>query len=176
MRIFERNIIMKKLLQLLCSFIILVSCSKEPSTIIWKTINFKTHYTIQVPDGFEGLGMTGFEGNIFEKYSTDNKIILSYDYPNGGTFFYDFGDTLPNPHPNYIMIKDYSNNLVTLNHIEMFNHNLDTIGILYYSKDSICNGRLYWRDNGYVKQALDLKFILSEFNVVEQIINSIKEK
>lgn len=142
----------------------------------WTTINFKTNYTIQVPNDFVGMGMNGFEGNMFEKYSKDNTIYLSYAYSNGGTFFYDFGDTLQNPIPKSQIVKDQSNNFHSLDKMDFYILNSDTSGIFYYSSDSIAYGRVYWSDYGFYKQALDIKFDYSKSELVHLIISTIKRK
>ena len=142
----------------------------------WTTIDFKTNYTIQVPEGFEGVGMTGFEGYSFFKNSKDNKISLSYFYC-GSLSCMDFGDALPDSIPKSIQIMSDFDMLFTLNKTECFCQNSATIGILYYSNNSdITKGRLYWKDNGTLKQALELQFYLSEIETVKEIIESIKRK
>jgi hypothetical protein len=170
----------------------LMSCQKDNSienaecnnlTTIdsWTTINFKTNYTIQVPSGFKGLGMNGFEGNTFSKFSNDTSIILTYGYSNG-LFCFDFGDTLQTIMPASIKVKDNSENLITLDKVQRFCQNTETIGVLYYSEDSISNsklywnGRLYWKDNGLFKQAMEIKFPASELETAKEIIETIKSK
>jgi|GEM_PF-3339806 len=156
-------------------------CNNLTTVDSWTTINFKTNYTIQVPSGFKGLGMTGFEGNTFFKFSNDSTINLTYAYCNE-LFCNDFGDTLPTIIPASIKVKDNSENLISLDKIQRFCQNTETIGVLYYSNDTISNSklywnsRLYWKDNGLFKQAMQIKFPASELETVTEIIETIKTK
>ena len=134
-----------------------------------------------MPSGFEGLGMAGFEGNTFFKFSNDTTIILEYGYCND-LFCNDFGDTLQTTMPASIKIKDNSENLITLDKIQRFCQNSETIGLLYYSNDNVSNSklywnsRLYWKDNGLFKQAMQIKFPASGLETVKEIIETIKAK
>ncbi len=178
---------MKKLIVFFLFILWLTSCRKDDrndNTTCnnlatfpgWTTIDFKTNYTIQVPEGFEGVGMTGFEGYTFFKNSKDNKITLSYFYC-GPLSCADFGDALSDSIPKSLQITGDFDALITLNKIEYFCQNSETLGILYYSNNSdITKGRLYWKDNGKLKQALELQFYLSEIETVREIIASIKRK
>jgi hypothetical protein len=156
-------------------------CNNLKTADGWTTISFKTNYTIQVPSGFKGLGMAGFEGNTFSKFSNDTTIILEYGYCND-LFCNDFGDTLQTAIPLIIKIKDNSNNLITLDKIQRFCQNAETVGILYYSNDSISNCKLYWnsrlylKDNGLFKQAMQIKFPASGLETANEIIETIKSK
>ncbi|MGD0756568.1 MAG: hypothetical protein ABR927_16070 [Bacteroidales bacterium] len=157
------------------------ACNNLTSVDSWTTISLKTNYTIQIPSGFKGLGMAGFEGNTFSKFSNDTTIILEYGYCNN-LFCNDFGDTLQTTIPLSIKVKDNSNNLVTLDKIQRFCQNAETIGVLYYSNDSISdsklywNSRLYWKDNGLFKQAMQIKFPASGLETVNEIIETIKTR
>jgi hypothetical protein len=157
------------------------SCNNLTTIDSWTTISFKTNYTIQVPSGFEGSGMAGFEGNTFLKFSNDTTIILTYEYCNE-LFCNDFGNTLPTAIPASIKVKDNSENLITLDKIQRFCQNTETIGVLYYSNDTISisklywNSRLYWKDNGLFKQAMQIKFPASGLETVKEIIETIKAK
>ncbi len=156
-------------------------CNNLTTIDSWTTINFKTNYTIQVPSGFKGIGMAGFEGNTFSKYSNDTTVILEYGYCND-LFCNDFGDTFPTNMPVSIIVKDISNNLIRLDKIQRFCQNAETIGVLYYSNDTISNNklywnsRLYWKDNGLFKQAMQIKFPASELETAKGIIKTIKSK
>jgi hypothetical protein len=182
----------KNIMTILIPIILITNCKKDNSientacnnlTTVdsWTTINFKTNYTIQVPSGFEGLGMAGFEGNTFFEFSNDTTIILEYGYCND-LFCNDFGDTLQTTMPASIKIKDNSENLITLDKIQRFCQNSETIGLLYYSNDNVSNSklywnsRLYWKDNGLFKQAMQIKFPASGLETVKEIIETIKAK
>jgi len=182
----------KNIIAILIIIILITNCKKDDNKVNtscnnlttidgWSTINFKTNYTIQVPSGFKGLGMAGFEGNTFSKFSNDTAIILEYGYCND-LFCNDFGDTLQTTIPLSIKVKDNSNNLITLDKIQRFCQNAETIGVLYYSNDSISNiklywnSRLYWKDNGLFKQAMQIKFPASGLETAKEIIETIKSK
>ena len=183
---------MKKIIFLLLIIASCVGCKKDNGmensacnklTIVnsWTKINFKANYTIQVPPGFNGLGMAGFEGNTFSKFSDDTTIILESGYCND-LFCNDFGDTLQITIPSSIKIKDNSNNLITLDKIQRFCQNEETVGVLFYSNDSFSksklyfNSRLYWKDNGLFKQAMQIKFPPSGLETVNKIIETIKSR
>ena len=158
-----------------------IACNDMATIDSWLTINFKTDYTIQVPTGFKGLGMAGFEGNTFSKFSDDNTIVLDYGYCNA-LFCNDFGDTLQTSLPMSIKVKDSSNNIIRLDKIQKFCQNEETIGVMYYSIESISNSklywnsRLYWKDNGLFKQAMQIKFPESGLEAVNEIIGTIKSR
>lgn len=163
-------------------FTFLFACEKNSDSGInlasiddWSTIAFKSNYTIQVPDGFEGTGMEGFEGNTFSKYSADYNINLNYGYCNA-LFCNDFGDPLGNSNPKSVQVRISSGALITLNKREYFYENSELIGILYYSGNDISRGRLFWKDSGVLKAALEIDFNLSEIETVNKIIGSIKIK
>lgn len=181
---------MNKIITLLIIIAFTVGCKKENvidnslcnnmATIdSWLTISFKTNYTIQVPSDFKGLGMVGFEGDTFSKFSNDTTIVLDYGYCNG-LFCNDFGDTLQSTIPLSITVKDNSNNLIKLDKMQKFCQNTETTGILYYTNNNISNNklywnsRLYWMDNGLFKQAMQIKFPATGLETVNKIIGTIK--
>ena len=166
----------------------LSSCDKIPEKLAtpgcyiltqidgWPKINFKSNYTIQVPNDFEGLGMNGFEGNTFSKYSPDYKIYLDYGYCSNGLFCFDFGNPLAHPAPDNIQILTKLSLSVTTNKIKYFCQNSDTLGLLYYTDNNNANGRLFWKDNNIFKAALNVDFPLTEIETVDKIIGTIKGK
>ncbi len=176
---------MKKTIIFFLLIISLTGCKKDEDEQLnciqlttindWTTIDFKADYTIQLPEGFEGPGMVGFEGNTFYKNSTDDKIILGYMYC-GPLWCEDFGDTLQTPVPDNIQVMGNFDYLITLNKKEYFCQDSEITGVLYYSTDDITKSRLYWKDNGYLKQALELEFYLSELETVKSIIGTIERK
>jgi hypothetical protein len=141
----------------------------------WRTISFKTNYTIQVPSGFTGGILVGFEGNSFFVSSEDNKTQLSFGYSNSLAIL-DFGDTLKDPIPTSIQIANNFSKLITLNQIEYLRQNTETIGILSYLKSDTSYGRLYWKDKGKLKDALEIEYNITKLDTVNKIIETIKEK
>jgi hypothetical protein len=134
---------MKKIILFFLISSALIVCEKTPGNInnltsvdSWITINFKSNYTIQIPDGFEGIGIAGFEGNTFSKNSPDKKINLSYAYCND-LFCNDFGDPLGSSVPYSVQVKNDSGATITLNKKEYFCQNSEVKGILYYSDNEI---------------------------------------
>jgi hypothetical protein len=155
------------------------ACNNMATIDNWLTISFKTNYTIQVPPDYKGLGMGGFEGNTFSKFSNDTTIVLDYGYCNG-LFCNDFGDTLQSTIPLSISVRDNSNNLITLDKMQKFCQNTEITGILYYTNNNISSNKLYWNsrlyllDYGLFKQAMQIRFPAKELETVNEIIGTIK--
>jgi len=173
---------MNKILIFIALVFLFIGCEKSDiedfdlTTIYgWAKIDFKTNYTIQVPQEFLGEGMGGFEGNTFFKYSADFKIMLSAGYCSS-LFCHDFGDTFKNPEPKSIQVVNTYSKRVTLDQIEYFHQKSEIMGIFYFSKTDTASGRLYWKDNGVYKQALEVQFDLAKLNTINQIIETIKSK
>jgi hypothetical protein len=152
---------MKKLFQFIMMILLLCGCHKENFDIYnltkidsWKTIDFKINYTIQVPEGFSGGVRPGFEGNSFYAYSRDKKIQLysGYGYAPG---VYDFGEKLGSPEPKSIQVITNLSTTVILDQIEYFKQDPETTGIFCYSKSDVSRGRLYWKDNGALRDGFD---------------------
>jgi hypothetical protein len=168
---------MNKIILFFLLIFLLIGCEKnDNSTLIgWTEIDFKSNYTIQVPKTYLGYGMDGFEGNTFSKSSPDGKIQLSYLYCNSLSCF-DFGNSLEFPIPTSIQIQNNYSEIVTLNQIEYFQQNSQTTGIFYFSKRDTANGRLYWKDNGTFKDALEVEFNIAKLETVDKIIGTIRRK
>ncbi len=178
---------MKIILYILTLSMVIVSCRKvepdEPSnnctklTSIdsWPQIDFKSNYTIQIPEDFEGPGMVGFEGNIFNKNSKDEKISLNYAYCTA-LWCIDFGDTLQSPVPETIKIIGGYDMPVNLNMRIQFCKDSDIKGILYFNDEDIASGRLYWMEDNLFRQALELNFHITELETVVKIMTTIKER
>jgi hypothetical protein len=66
--------------------------------------------------------------------------------------------------------------LLLLDQIEYFKQYSDITGILYYSKSNTSRDRLYWKDNGTLKDALKIDFDLTNLDAVNKIIGTIKRK
>jgi len=103
----------------------------------WTTENFKYNYTIQFPDSYEGYGMRGWEGNMFDKNRLDDKVSFYYRFGNG-FWFSDFGESLDMPIPSEIMTLDrrkHNENEVVLDSKREFVLNGVRVGILYHNTD-----------------------------------------
>lgn len=165
-------------------FTLIVSCKKEGASTYnivlsqnadWVITDFKNDYTIQLPTDYFGAGKDGFEGNIFYKEKDDSSIVFSYNYCSS-LFCSDFGDTLMQPFLNSIDIK-INDSLVTLNkQVSFVDSNLSQTAILYYNDENKSHARLYWKDNGMFKQALEVTFNYSGLEEIIDIVKTIKRK
>ena len=164
-------------------FIFIISCKKEDTNAdcvmlsqnpSWVTSDFKNNYIIQFPVNYLGEGKIGFEGNIFRKVRNDSSVVFNYAYCSP-LFCTDFGDALVEPLPNSVNIK-INGSTINLNQKTTFcDGNIQT-AILYYSKDDNAYARLYWKDDGAYKQALEISYNQSRLQEVLDIIKTIKEK
>ena len=177
----------RTILSLIIILTILTSCEKKEEEKItisdcitisqnpnWTTENFKTNYTIQFPNTYEGTGMTGFEGNIFNKNRVDDKVELKYAFC-GALLCNDFGDALDVPIPNSVTAKDKDNNDIILNSKKEFCLNTNTIGILYYNIEMNSTGKYYIKQGSDYLEGLTIYFSNTEYQEVENIIKTITE-
>lgn len=152
------------------------TCQSLTTIKEWPTIDFKEHYTIQVPADFQYNGLVhGFEGNSFLKASADGKIILESNYGTG-LHFLDFGKVLSDTIPVQDQIRTKNGEWMLLDQRESFCNNDEIVGYLYYSQWQVCNGQLYWKVDGKFQAALVLEFPISEMQTIKKIISSIKIK
>ncbi len=140
----------------------------------WITSDYKNNYTIQFPANYSGVGKVGFEGNIFSKLRNDSSVVFSYAYCSP-LFCTDFGDTLFEPLPNSINIK-INDTTINLNQQTTFCYSNRKTAILYYNKNNNAYARLYWKDAGVYKQALEISYNYSRLQEILNIIKTIKEK
>ena len=140
----------------------------------WTTEDFKVNFTIQFPDNYEGTGMIGFEGNVFNKNWVDDKIELTYSFC-GTTYCNDFGNPLDEGIPNSIIVKDKENIDVTLDSKKEFCLDGNVKGILYYNKEKNSTGRYYIKQDSEYLDGLTIYFVNTEFLEVESIIKTISE-
>lgn len=140
----------------------------------WTVSAFKADYTIQVPGGYSTPLYVGFEGRVFFTKRNDNtaQIAFAYCSPLQCT---DFGEKLSSPFPASIDIN-INGSKITLDQKANFCSGDDHVGILYYNHDNNALGRLYWKDNGEFKQALELSYDHSLQQEMIDIIKTIKLK
>ena len=119
--------------------------------------------------------MRHVEGATFSGATADQRIQLIYSYCTP-LYCNEFGDTLKKPFPDSIQIPSNSAQLLTLTKTQVIIQNSDTVGILYYNYKEIAKGRLYWKDDTFFKQAVEIDFYMSELESVTKIINSISRK
>jgi len=177
---------MKKIMISLVVFLtIIASCDKEEmpeqSDCIEMSENsnrttedFKTNFTIQFPNNYEGTGMVGFEGNIFNKKRIDDKVELTYSFC-GSLYCDDFGDALEVLIPNSIIAKDKENNEVILNSKKEFCLNGNIKGVLYYNTELSSIGKYYIKQDSEYLDGLTIYFNNTEYQEVENIIKTIAE-
>jgi hypothetical protein len=163
----------------------LISCRKEnlieencieiSQNLTWKVENFKTEYTIQIPDNYEGAGMVGFEGNVYSKKRIDDKVELSYSFC-GALRCQDFGGNLSNPFPQSILTKDKIGKDIVLMKQKVFCTNGKITGIFYSDNLDNAFGKLYLFDNEVFKEALTISYAKTEQLAVEDILKTIRKK
>ncbi|TAN01842.1 MAG: hypothetical protein EPN39_01210 [Chitinophagaceae bacterium] len=176
---------MKSLILLTLWGILLVACHKENQGVknvyevkqhaAWNAEKFKDGYTIQFPSGFTG-GVTGFEGNIFYKSNTNDSVYFSYAFCSP-TFCYDFGDTLKNTTETSIQgIFNFGKDTVSLAQRMNFTKNNQIEGIYFYDKEPFSHGKLYWKDGGVYKEALNAQYKKEHQQSVIEIMGTIQKK
>ncbi len=140
----------------------------------WTAEPFKVNLSIQFPDGFEGPGMTGFEGPVFSKRSPDGRITVDYAYC-GVLSCAPFGKTLGRPLPGEVIGRDTAFAEVELSERQFFCTAGDTVGILYTNDRKQASGRYFMRINvnGDFREAADIQFTAERREEVEQVLGSI---
>lgn len=138
----------------------------------WTTEDFKENFTIQFPDNYEGSGMVGFEGNLFNKNRVDDKVKLTYSFC-GPTFCKDFGNALDVSIPNSIIAKDEENIDVTLDSKKEFCLDGNVKGILYYNTEINSTGKYYIIQESEYLDGLTIYFDNTEYQEVENIVKTI---
>jgi len=178
---------MRTALLLACCMLLLAACHKgggDPEikdayelkqNPAWETENFKNNYTIQFPPGYTGNGMIGFEGNIFDKRNEEKAIYFSYGFCSP-TFCYDFGDTLKNTAQETFTGIFYGIDTLLLTQRINFTLSRTLTGIFYHSDDTVSYGKLFWKDGGVIKEALDVNYRKEYLQQVTEIIGSIRHK
>ena len=146
-----------------------ISLEQHPG---WSTILFKGGYSIQVPSSYAGNGAIGFEGLVFSKNSADNAVLLNYAYCSP-LFCYPFGDTLSASIPSFLDVTVVDKK-IRLDKKVSFCGSDGKTGVFYYNKTSSALGRLYWKDKGVYKEALDVRFTSDKYQEVLDILKSIK--
>jgi hypothetical protein len=141
----------------------------------WNTEPFKYKYSIQFPAGYTG-GMFSFEGNTFDKRFPGDTIMVFYAFSNWpGIGFKDFNDTLFNPLEPSVILNLWGGGPILLNHRIEFTKQGELVGILYYNTDSLCYGKLFWKENGLFREALHLVFRPNLLIEMASIIRTIKK-
>jgi hypothetical protein len=146
---------------------------KQNST--WETEKFKTDYTIQFPAGFTG-GVNGFEGNVFMKNNSTDSTSFTYNYCDS-LHCNDFGDTLKTTTNTVIQgLFNFKRDTIQLDQRVNFTKENEIVAIYYHNENSISRGKLFWKDDGVFKEALDVKYRKENNDQVIEIIGSITKK
>jgi hypothetical protein len=166
---------------------VLISCEKKderpavPESYetmqhpVWTAEAFKNKYTIQFPAGYKGA-MVGFEGNILNKVNPTHSTSIGYNYCNN-LHCSDFRDTLLNPAlPSIIAILGYGQTPVLLAHKVEFTKANGLTGVLYHNNEATLRGVLFWKDEGYFKEAATVICLSQDLPEVITVLRTIKEK
>ncbi|NOZ74385.1 MAG: hypothetical protein GXO90_03275 [FCB group bacterium] len=148
-------------------------CIPTEQNYHWTAEPFKTDFTIQFPSNYNGPGLHGFEGNIFYKARTDSSVEFEYFYC-GPLNCEDFGDTLPNPYPDSIMVNYGSSEERNMNQLVLFCTNGEETGIFYHDQNEIAKGKYFQRVNRVYLEALSIRYDLGLEDEVENILRTIQ--
>lgn len=140
----------------------------------WTVSEFKTDYTIQVPATYSTPLYVGYEGRVFYTKRNDNTAQIAFAYC-GALQCTDFGEKLASPSPASIDLN-INGTTIKLDQKANFCDGDNHIGILYYNHDNNSLARLYWKDKGEFKQALELTYNHSLYQEMIDIIKTIKLK
>ena len=151
-----------------------VDCIALAQNSQWTVSEFKADYTIQVPANYTTPLYVGFEGRVFITKRIDNTAQLAFAYCHS-LGCNDFGEKLALPAPASIDY-DINGNKITLDQKANFCDGDDHLGILYYNNDNNSLARLYWKDKGEFKQALEITYDHSLHQEIIDIIKTIKLK
>lgn len=191
------------LLTICCTFLLL-SCKKESRPVsqryslaqnsVWTTEDFKTHYTIQFPIGFDGgIIEVPSSGNIFCKHSDTDS--LYYEFPTDIFGFSDFeysadiieDTTIVNmrnailrysmPYSGYVVDSFYLNTRIDFINADSL------VGMFFYTDyNPKSAGILYWKDkNEYDTKAVFKKALFAYYKkenlpTLIEIMRTIKRK
>jgi len=163
-----------------------IACIQIAQNSNWAVETFKNGsvaasppwYTIQFPSEYSGPGIVyGLEGVSFSKdRGNDNSVRFRYLYPTGLSFL-PWGSQLQQPEPSALIINSLlsGGQTITLDKKLNFCGN-DSLKIgIYYYNSTVAYGRLYWKDNGSFKEALDVLYNFSRQQEVIDIIKTIKK-
>jgi hypothetical protein len=137
----------------------------------WSSFRFKNGVFIQLPDDYEGRGLSTFEGNTFHKFKKDTGVDISYHYCSP-LYCEDFGGT---DDQKPIQIQDDNNNKIKLEKSVEFVRDGITEGIFYYNDDISTPVGIYFMktSNLAFKDAAKITFKKDYFREVLEILSTI---
>lgn len=139
----------------------------------WTTTEFRTNYTIQFSNKYSVTKQQGYEGMVYDVIRDDNSVRFHYIYCNSMECYGVEG--LPASLPNFVDL-DASGSSIRLDQKATFCNGNALTGVLYYNNDNNSPARLYWKDNGAYRQALEVSYHRSRHQEVIDIIKTIKRK
>lgn len=156
------------------------SCITMKERADWEREPFKSGYTIQIPPGYEGQGMVGFEGNTFERYLGPDAADIHYAYCDA-LFCSDFGDAYSaDGLPSYDTLITPEDVHVRITPQKKFCRNGEAVAWLYLgtpegSEDGADHvGRLFMLHDGLFREAVDVWFTDPYRSDVYDILASIR--
>ena len=149
-----------------------VECLQIADMPEWELIDFKQDYSIRIPKEYEGYGMVGFEGNIFEKFRSDESVRLGYSFCST-LYCQDFGFILESPSPDSLIVTDEAGNVSVMMKRFSLCSGEESVGLLYLSSDNPVEGTYFMKVDGEYHEALRLKFAEERREEVMNILKSI---
>lgn len=140
----------------------------------WQEEAFKPDFTIEFPDDYEGVGMTGFEGPIFFKNRIDSSVLLSYYYCSP-LYCEAFGDTLSNIEIESFEFIDQDGSVFLLDQKIEFCRNSETEAFLFHNSTDWTRGIYFMNPDEAWQEALRLEFDNKEINEVVKILGTISD-
>jgi hypothetical protein len=139
----------------------------------WTNTEFRSNYTIQFPNNYSVTIQQGYEGMVYDVTRDDNSVHFHYIYCNSMEC-YGF-EGLPGSLPDFVD-TDASGGSIRLDQKAIFCNGNALTGVFYYNNDNNSPARLYWKDNGAYRQALEVSYKRSRHQEVIEIIKTIKRK
>ena len=138
----------------------------------WKTINFKSDLTIQVPQDFMG-GISYFEGPIFTVYGGSG--VLQYAFC-GALHCTEYGKRLKDPSADTIFARKFDEAILLSHRHDLCGQDRVPMGIYYYDDDNSF-GKLYWKteENTYL-ESVEVFTHANQHETVKRILQTIKHK
>lgn len=180
---------MKQLFLIVATSIVLSSCEKSSEKEVtyqryemqahptWATERFKSEFDIQIPPGYQGEGIHGFEGNMYRRHHVADSTYLSYSYCDGLRCL-DFNDQLDSPNqPTVTVVMLNSGTPLELNNRIEFTRNGQLQAILYHNSEGSLRGVLYMRSiNSMFHEALNIFGRQENLDQIIEIIRTIKPR
>lgn len=175
----------KIIMPLLC-FSLLLSCQKEATDSLsciqleknnsYLTEAFKSDYSIQFPQDYEGAGLLAFESVMFNKRSSTG-VEYYYQYLCATDCHIYFGDTLTMPLPSQISFSDYS----SIQHEAQLDTRLEFCRdgnleqVWYYDASNFGKSLVFFKESDYYLEGLIIDFQKENKDEVIEVLKTIKK-